>query len=253
MANYSQPPPPYGMPFPFAPQQPAPAPQVDGQGGPSDPRQPQVPSAEAFQQMWNWNLNQQAYGQNSQQPSYPMWPPPSLYQQGEGAPLPFPPPFLTQNGFVPPPPPASIFYPPPPLPQAHAQNTPASSTMRAPVFAPTPIHPAQPLPALNAGPLRQSIIATNDRVVEMMDSDKEDGEVSDGDRTTRSPAVYSRPVVEPPRSVPQGPQESHRNINGNGNEGRGDYAAPSQPSQNDDHNPFDGKGKLAINHIRFSC
>jgi hypothetical protein len=261
MANYSQPPPPYGMPFPFTPQQSAPAPPVDTHSGPSDPRHQQVPSAEAFQQMWNWqHLNLQAYGQNQnqnqnqQQPSYPMWPPPSLYQQSESAPLPFPPPFLTQNGFVPPPPPGSAFYPPPPFPQAPPQNAPTPSNVQAPVFAPTPIHPTHQLQALSAGPPQQLATVTKDRVIELMDSDKEDGEVSDGDRVTRSPAVYSQPVAEPPRSVPQGPREPLRDVNGNRNEGRPqDSVGSLQLSRNGDHHAHDRKGKSTIIGIQYCC
>src|SRR4051812_18555333 len=101
MAN-SQPP--YGIPglqFPIPPQQPPAPPQGDAQG--------QALSAEAMQNLLNWQaFNLHAYGQNAQQPSpFPLWPPPppvtqqqqqqQQQQQSDYAPLPFPPPFLTHN------------------------------------------------------------------------------------------------------------------------------------------------------------
>lgn len=76
--------------------------------------------------------------------------------------------------------------------------------------------------------------AVRDRFAEVADTDREDGEVSDGDRIPRSPAGYSQPIPEPPRSAPQAPQASFRA--GNWNEGRGhSFGGTLEPPRNNDH------------------
>ncbi|KAF2184039.1 hypothetical protein K469DRAFT_689395 [Zopfia rhizophila CBS 207.26] len=185
MANYPQPP--YGMPFQMSPQHPTPNPQ----GGPSDPRQPSI--HENFQYNGNLpGLNLQSYAQNTRLPQYQQyWQPPPFQPQNGYSPLPFPPPFIGQNGFPippPPPPPGANFYPS--VPQLPVQN------------APVP-NPSTTVPEPSVRPPQQSDATPRERFVEVVESDKEDGEVSEVDRVSQPPAAGNRIHPEPPRSVPQ--------------------------------------------------
>ncbi|KAF2202331.1 hypothetical protein GQ43DRAFT_314342 [Delitschia confertaspora ATCC 74209] len=194
MANYPQPP--YGgngMPYssismPPQPPQVAPAPH----GTPQDLRTHAAMAADGF------HYNQQQY-----------WPPP--YQPSHGyQPVPFPPPMMGQNGmFLPPPPP-----PPPPPP-----NTGFYAPVPTPQFplpsAPVPNHQATmgaqlPRPQQQMGP------PARDRVLGMSEGDKEEGELSEGDRVSRSPARKTANPVPPPRSVPYNVQGDASAATGNG-------------------------------------
>jgi hypothetical protein len=132
-------------------------------------------------------LNLHALNQNNQPPQY-QWPPPPPVQQPSPFGAAFPPPFLTQNGYPipPPPPPGTNFFPP--VPQFPLQN--------APVPSPTIAQPTPSAPAL-----QQPAGAIDNRLVGMLDVDKEDGEVSEGD-PSKSPAGTIMASKEPPRSVP---------------------------------------------------
>ncbi|KAF2469446.1 uncharacterized protein BDR25DRAFT_343794 [Lindgomyces ingoldianus] len=195
MANYPQPP--YGLPFhvPGTPQQlqhPVPAGQLNTQG--SGPRQ--TPAAEGF--LYNGSLagfNMQSHAQNAQQPPYQYWPPQTYQTQNAYAAVPFPPPFIGQNG-IPIPPPPPNYYPSLPQAQPPVQNAPASAP---PMFPTLPAHLA-PTPV-------QMKPVINERIAEVAESDKEDGEVSDGDRMSQSPATNGRIHPPPPRSVPQMSQD----------------------------------------------
>lgn len=186
MADYSQPP--YGMPFYIPPQQPqhiaADAPAVH-QSAPSDPRQPSLPN--------NFNfggglpgLNMQSYNQNAQQPQLPFWPQPPAADQNTYSPVSFVGQFAPQSGFPipPPPPPGSAFFAaPPPLP-----------FQTAPLPSPAGPPPVQRFPG-----------AINERVVGVMDSEREDGEVSENDGPSKRLAGHRQSYASPPPSVPQPP------------------------------------------------
>lgn len=92
---------------------------------------------------------------------------------------------VSQNGQLPPPPlPGFASFPPPSVP--HTPNLPAP-----PAAFPPPVH--------------QSVVAASDRIQEVMDSDREDGELSEGEVGSQLPVGKGngRANVEPPRSVPQ--------------------------------------------------
>lgn len=175
----------------------------DGQGAPSDlyqqpsaffppppPPPPHIPG-----------LNLQAHTQNAQQPQFPpAWPstfptPEQMTQwnqlQMDMHQLPF---MMMQN--------------PPPLP--HLNFTP-NLPSQSPFQPATPTHPFSSLPPnLPTAPYPQTasaaprtpkrMSAQTERVVDVMDSDKEEGEVSEGQ--SKSPAVNGRGRPEPPRSIP---------------------------------------------------
>lgn len=194
MADYTQPP--YGMPFPIAPQhhqQSAADPQFHPQVSPSDSHQAPIPEGFHFNGGLP-GLNLQSYNQNSQQPQYSYWPPPpppNLQQNPFGGII--PPSFLTQNGIpIPPPPPPisnSNFFPPvPPMPLQNA-------------VVPSPNN-AQTQPSFQSP--QPSMAMVNGRVAGVIESDKEEGEVSEGDGASRSTAGHGRSLVEPPRSFPTG-------------------------------------------------
>ncbi|KAF1951312.1 hypothetical protein CC80DRAFT_209527 [Byssothecium circinans] len=188
--------PPFGLPFAFPPQTPQqqqppqmPHEQQNGQDGSY-----QTPAAEGFANPWGSipGLNMQSYGQNTQQSPYSPsgWPPPIptpdlAWHQAMQMQFPFMPP-----GAFPPPPLPGL-----PFPAAFPQ-TPSQNAAHAPVPALSPA--AQPFQ-----PSRQPALAVNDRVAEVMDSDKEDGEVSEGDRTSQPPAVNGSASRGTPRSAPQ--------------------------------------------------
>ncbi|KAJ4985491.1 Protein red1 [Stagonosporopsis vannaccii] len=192
MANSNFPP---GMPFPFPfpqMQQPQHAPQQDGQ----PPALPPPPA---------WNLpGLQQYppqphapqpGHVENQRNLPQFPSSS----GLSWPPHLPPEWLQlmqsgmQNGMIPPPMPG-LGFPPPSLP--HPPQAPATPIALPPHFA------SQPGPA-------PSSAAPIERVQEVMDSEREDGEVSDAEAILRAPSgpagVAIRQRYEPPRSAPQPP------------------------------------------------
>lgn len=97
---------------------------------------------------------------------------------------------------------------PPPLP--HLNFTP-NLPSQSPFQPATPTHPFSSLPPnLPAAPYPQAVSAApptpkrmsaqTERVADVMDSDKEEGEVSEGQ--SKSPAVNGRGRPEPPRSIP---------------------------------------------------
>lgn len=211
MADYSQPP--FGMPFPIPPPHPQHVtsdPQANMQGGSSDPRQASIPANYQFNGSLP-GLNLQSYAQNSQQPQYPYWPPPPAPQPSAYGAVPFPPHFLNQSGLPipPPPPPGSAFFPP--VPQLPFQN--------ASVPSPASL---QPSPAAQQAP--QPMAVSNDRLAGL-DSDREDGEVSEGDGRSKSPAGHVKPIAEPPRSVPPVAKEISRNDGQNGSHSLGSGAS----------------------------
>ncbi|KAF2820508.1 hypothetical protein CC86DRAFT_332974 [Ophiobolus disseminans] len=193
--NYSQPY--YGLPFQYPPpqqmQQPVPNAPADAQGG-----QYSAPVPHAFLPGLSApspNANQMSFGHNSQQPPFSpaAWPPhdPNAWFA------------MMQNAIAngQPPPPLPGFGFPPPFPPPQAPQTPQHP---APPMG-FPPQAAQPLPARFAG-------AVGDRVQEVMDSDREDGEVSEGEMASRTPAakVNGRAHQEPPRSVPPAKSASPR-------------------------------------------
>ncbi|KAF2728510.1 hypothetical protein EJ04DRAFT_516549 [Polyplosphaeria fusca] len=198
MANYSQHPP-YGLPFPPPPPQAQPPPH-QSPAAPPDQRQSSV--AENFH--FNGGLpglNLQQFAQNipphHQYQYWPPPPPPPAPPSSSYAQPPFPPPFLTPNGVLPPPPPPAFF---PPVPQLPAHN------------APTPAQPS-------AAPFQPI------RLAEMLESEKEDGEVSDTGPVSVSPTGKQKAQLAPARSVPgltfDGPS------NGRGGNGRmGSHSGP---------------------------
>ncbi|KAF2438500.1 hypothetical protein P171DRAFT_436974 [Karstenula rhodostoma CBS 690.94] len=191
--------PPFGLPFPPfpPPQQQQPQAQPDAQSAPSDAYQP--PPATAFVPPPVWNtanipgLNFQAHNQNAQHAQFPSaWPahfptPDQLAQwnqmQMDMQQLPF---MMMQN--------------PPPIPGLGLASNPPS---QSPFQGATPAHPFPALPPnLFPAPAkadRVSQAVQNDRIADVTESDKEEGEVSEG---SRSPAVNGRTYPEPPRSVP---------------------------------------------------
>ncbi|USP77719.1 hypothetical protein yc1106_04993 [Curvularia clavata] len=196
--NYSQPF--YGFPNGFPPPQFHPP-----QGAPPEEQR----GAPLLQQLPGINFN--AYTQNGQQPPppAPSWPPQlppdanlwALFQNGA-----FPPPNL------PPPPFAPMGFPPPSLPQT-PQNL-ALPTHFPPPFAQRPTHPpAPPQPQQTASAPAPAPIPAHQRIQKIMDSDREDGEVSETDVSQPPPPakVNGRP---PPAPAPA-PAVQH---NGSSNE-----------------------------------
>ncbi|KAL1606320.1 hypothetical protein SLS60_003722 [Paraconiothyrium brasiliense] len=198
--------PPFGLPFPpFPPPQPnpqqPPQAQPDAQSGPSD----QPPPASTFVPPPAWNipgLNFQAHNQNAQQPPFPSaWPPnfpmpDQLAQwnqmQVDMQQLPF---MMMQN--------------PPPIPGLGLTSNPPP---QSPFQGATPTHPFPTLPPnLFPAPPQMNHVPQsiqNDRVTNVTESDKEEGEVSDG---SRSPAANGRTYPDPPRSVPLDNSRSSKN------------------------------------------
>ncbi|KAH3946496.1 hypothetical protein HBI24_147810 [Parastagonospora nodorum] len=196
--NYGQPY--YDLPFQFPPQQQmqqmqqsmAHAPPPNAQGS-SQAMQP-APAPNAFyipglqQQAPPSNVNHHAYSQNAQQPPYPQaaWPPPdpaAFFAMMQSA---------AMNG-----------QPPPPIP---GFAFPSQSFL-----PPNSQYPAPPMPF----PLphqQQNTMAASDRIQEVMDSDREDGEVSESEAASLVPngKAYGRTHAEPPRSAPQAKQASPR-------------------------------------------
>ncbi|KAH7065683.1 hypothetical protein BKA63DRAFT_585573 [Paraphoma chrysanthemicola] len=175
----------YGLPFQYPaqqmPQHPPLAPP-EAHGGPPAMQQ-HAPDPHAFylpglQPPPAPNANNAAYNQNAQQPPFPQtWPPPDPNAW-----------FALMHSA------ALSGQPPPPLPG----------------FGLPPQHfpQAPPLPATPAGfppPHPQHQIAASDRIQEVMDSDREDGEVSDGEMAARPQVGQggARGFQEPPRSAPQ--------------------------------------------------
>ncbi|KAH7062228.1 hypothetical protein B0J12DRAFT_231028 [Macrophomina phaseolina] len=194
----SAPPPPGGGPaYQHAPQLPPQQQQLPLQLQ-LPPQPPQPHNASGFGQ--NTSLPQmdfQALGLNPAQLA-------AVWQQVQNGaappPLPFPPPFSAQPGFAPP--------PPPPIPFPAGFQPPA-----APSF---PIPPPQALPGITPVPQPpappSSLPAPNNRVMEIVNGDREEGELSD------EPASQD----EPGRSWSRG--DSQRG--GRGNERHG-YGLPS--------------------------
>ncbi|KAF2656410.1 hypothetical protein K491DRAFT_678026 [Lophiostoma macrostomum CBS 122681] len=205
MADYSHPPP-FGMPFPIPPQflqQPqhgTPNAQPNNVAMPSDARQ--APFTDAFQ--FNGSipgLNLQSYNQNAQQAPYQQWPqaPPPQHQEHFQPQQQYPygslqfPQFLGQNGMpIPPPPPVGTGFFPPPTQQQPTQAVPASHASSA-----------QAPPSFQVKP--QFLDAANNRLSGSLFGDKEDGEVSEADRMSKSPAVNGQPMAAP-HSAPHAPQ-----------------------------------------------
>jgi hypothetical protein len=168
----------------------------------SQHEQRQAASAEAFQYNGNLpGLKMQAFGPTATPQYQQLW---NHFQNGIFPPPPFPP-YMNQNGFpIPhPPPPAALQHPiPPPSPQ------PAASASPTKVVPENLIQQPQPFTT-------QSTIITNNRVVELSEADKEEGELSEGDRVSESPASRNMNGTDPPRSVAQSqlnqPRSASRN------------------------------------------
>ncbi|KAG9377238.1 hypothetical protein A1F94_011641 [Pyrenophora tritici-repentis] len=188
--NYSQPY--YGFSNAYAPPQMHPPGQQ-----PEDKRGPHH-----VQQLPGINLNSHAH--NNQQPPFaaPAWPPQlppdanfwSLFQGGTFPPPNFPPPPFPGMSF----PPSSLShiphntaFAPPPLPL-----TPQHMPMPPQLPRPLP-HPAAQAPAI-----------TNNRIQDIMDSDKEDGELSEADVASKLPKAAVQDA--PPRESLPTPQEQLR-------------------------------------------
>ncbi|KAI8938489.1 hypothetical protein NX059_004381 [Plenodomus lindquistii] len=140
-------------------------------------------------------FNFTSHAHNSQQPPFPsagVWPPqlpPDAHMWMS---------MMQQHGVFPPPPPiAGLPVPPASLPQP-PQNHPMP--MRFPPQPPPP--QSYPLPPT---PVRE-------RIQEVMESDREDGELSEGDGASRGPTTRAngKATVEAPRSVPQPTPSSSR-------------------------------------------
>ena len=168
----------------------------------SQHEQRQAASAEAFQYNSNLpGLKMQAFGPTATPQYQQLW---NHFQSGIFPPSPFPP-YMNQNGFpIPhPPPPAALQHPiPPPSPQ------PAASASPTKVVPENLIQQPQPFTT-------QNTIITNNRVVELSEADKEEGELSEGDRVSESPASRNMNSTDPPRSVAQSqlnqPRSASRN------------------------------------------
>ena len=176
MANYPPSAPFFGMPpYPQAfPSQSAPPPPPPS-GGPAYQNAQQLPPQQPVQQ--------QAHGASSFQQNASL-PTPDFQALGlspsqlaalwqhvqSGAPpppLPFPPPFTPQSGFAPP--------PPPPIPFPPGFQPPAVPSFPLPPPQALPgLTPVPPLPGASAAPP-----ASNNRVMEIVHGDKEEGELSD--------------------------------------------------------------------------
>jgi hypothetical protein len=205
MADYTQPP--YGLPFLMPP----PPPQFqhlppDAQNTAADPRHASITESFQFNRgLPGLNFPSMAPNPQAQYPYWPPPPPPAQSQHPFGN-IPFPP-FLAQNGLPIPPPPQHFFSPVPQLPPQNAPIYSATEDPPAPSVLPQQQHRQQ----------QQSMGAAQDRLVNKTDSDKEDGEVSEGDGGLRLVAGNNRPAKEAPRSVPydsvtkpaNGPRQQH--------------------------------------------
>jgi hypothetical protein len=222
MANYSQPP--YGAPpFPFPPQQmqhPMPNAPPEAQGGHPDMQhappafylpglhQQHAPSPSINHHHHQHHQNHASYSHNIQHPGYPHGTSRTLdastLRKTD----------FTRTAAWPPPDPNAFFafmqtasmngQPPPPFP---GYGFPPQS-----IPPPTPQHPATPT-AFLPQPARTTLPA-RERVQEVMDSDREDGEVSEGDAKSHPSAVKinGRAHPEPPRSVPYAKPQSPRGL-----------------------------------------
>ncbi|EMD63687.1 hypothetical protein COCSADRAFT_37456 [Bipolaris sorokiniana ND90Pr] len=156
-------------------------------------------AAPPLQQLPGINFN--SYAHNSQQPPFPApsWPPQlppdaniwALFQNGA-----FPPPNL------PPPPFPTMGFPPPSLPQT-PQNIPPptrfpQSLPQRPPHPPALHQPPAPAPAFTTAPP-----PTNERIQGIMDSDREDGELSEGDMASHPPPPVHINGGRPPTSAVQ--------------------------------------------------
>ncbi|CAE7014809.1 zf-C3H1 multi-domain protein [Pyrenophora teres f. teres] len=188
--HYSQPY--YGFPNAHPPpQMHPPVPQPEDKRGPHH-----------VQQLPGINLNSHAH--NNQQPPFaaPAWPPQLPPDANLWA--------LFQSGTFPPP-----NFPPPPFP---GMAFPPSSLPHAPhntAFAPPPLPPApqhMPMPPQLPHPLpqpaAQAPAISNGRIQDIMDSEKEDGELSEADAASQPPKAAVQDA--PPRENPQTPQEQLR-------------------------------------------
>lgn len=195
MANYSQSP--YGGPFNAMP-----PPHIMPPPANSQHEQRQAASAEAFQYSGNLpGLKMQAFGPTATPKYQQLW---NHFQNGIFPPPPFPP-YMNQDGFPTPhpPPPAALQHPiPPPSPQ------PAASASPTKVVPENSFQQPQPFTT-------QNTIITNNRVAELSEADKEEGELSEGDRVSESPASRNMNSTDPPRSVAQSqlsqPRSASRN------------------------------------------
>ncbi|PVH92203.1 hypothetical protein DM02DRAFT_663169 [Periconia macrospinosa] len=190
--------PPFGLPFtmPAPPQTPQSQSQSQYQQTPNGQYQPQngswTPQADEHANPWSIpGLNTQSYSHNAQS-AYPpaAWshslPTQQMWQQAMQMQFP-----MLPNGAYPSAPmpynPASFAQPPP---QNTAQPTPPGLSPAAHSFQPS----QQPPPVVNNYP-----------VMDAMDTDKEDGEVSESDPvSSKSPTGNATPSQKPPpRSAPQ--------------------------------------------------
>ncbi|KAF1833605.1 hypothetical protein BDW02DRAFT_580226 [Decorospora gaudefroyi] len=163
---------------------------------------PQIPGLAPAPPPGVAGINSASYAQNSQQqPPFPApaWPPQfppdpnlwALFQSGA-----FPPP----NPNALPPPFPHMAFPPPSLP-----HTPQNHALATPLHSQFPPRPPQPA------------AVASERIREVMDSDREDGELSEGDVSSQPPTAKSngRAQFEPsPRSVPQASHTSAPAQNG---------------------------------------
>ncbi|EUC44218.1 hypothetical protein COCMIDRAFT_37946 [Bipolaris oryzae ATCC 44560] len=168
--------------------------------------------APPLQQLPGINFN--SYAHNSQQPPFPApsWPPQqppdaniwALFQNGA-----FPPPNL------PPPPFPTMGFPPPSLPQT-PQNIPPpthfpQSLPQRPPHPPAPHQPPAPVPAPAPAPaFTTAPPPTNERIQGIMDSDREDGELSEGDMASHPPPPVHVNGGRPPTSAVQYNGQSHK-------------------------------------------
>lgn len=167
----------------------------------SQHEQRQAASAEAFQYNGNLpGLKMQAFGPTATPQYQQLW---NHFQNGIFPPPPFPP-YMNQNGFPIPHPPPLQHPIPPPSPQPAASASPTKAVPENLIQQPQP----QPFTT-------QSTIITNNRVVELSEADKEEGELSEGDRVSESSASRNMNSTDPPRSVAQSqlnqPRSTSRN------------------------------------------
>lgn len=190
MAKYPPSAPFFGMPYAAGfPPQSAPPPPGPGhayqnvpQMPPPPPHQQQVQNVSGFQQ--NASLppvDFQALGLSPGQLAA-LW---QQVQNGAAPPLPFPPPFTPQSGFAPPPPP-----PPPPIPFPAGFQPPGTPSF--------PIPPPQSLPGISsvlhppvvaAAAAAANTLAQNNRVMDIVNGDKEEGELSDEPGSQDDPSL----------------------------------------------------------------
>ncbi|KAL5115443.1 hypothetical protein ACEQ8H_006665 [Pleosporales sp. CAS-2024a] len=187
--NYSQPY--YGLPFHFPAQQMQQAmPAPDAHNGSQAVQHAPVSNSAFYipglqlQQAAASNANPHAYSHHAQQPPYPQsaWPPSdpaALFAMMHNA---------AMNGQPPPPLPGLPFPPQPHLP---------------PVPVPQYSAPPPPFPPQS----QRHALPTSGRIQEIMDSDREDGEVSESEVVLRAANtnVNGLTKIEPPRSLPAKP------------------------------------------------